>query len=187
MSSPGYLFFLYLFRWGHLYHVLKPTLGVLLSQNKKHRYTFVHSLLQCIYHSISINHASWRRLTMEFPPPHMVAYSFPLLILQLPPQDPPFCQALCIYDTRLRYVLLFYSVFIITMKLMKHHKIWPPTPIYFLVMFIIFQAVRDFILSQPGKFISYLAIHSYGSKIVYPWSSTEEKVLTINKRTLNSL
>ncbi|XP_023344616.1 carboxypeptidase B [Eurytemora carolleeae] len=38
------------------------------------------------------------------------------------------------------------------------------------------QAVRDFILSQPGKFISYLAIHSYGSKIVYPWSSTEEKV-----------
>ena len=68
MSSPGYLFCLYLFRWGHLYHVLKPTLGVLLSQNKKHRYTFVHSLLQCIYHSISINHASWRRLTMEFPP-----------------------------------------------------------------------------------------------------------------------
>ena len=128
------------------------------------------------------------------PPTHMVAYPggqycwpLPLLIPQLPPQDPPFCQALCIYDTRLRYVLLFYSVFIITMKLMKHHKIWPPTPIYFLAMFIIFQAVRDFILSQPGKFISYLAIHSYGSKIVYPWSSTEEKVLTINKRTLNSL
>ena len=68
---------------------------------------------------------------MEFPPPpHMVAYPggqycrpLPLLIPHVPPQDPPFCQALCIYDTRLRYVLLFYSVFIITMKIMKHHKI----------------------------------------------------------------
>ena len=51
-------------------------------------------------------------------------------------------------------------------------------------MFMIFQAVRNFILSQPGKFISYLAIHSYGSKIVYPWSSTTEKVLTIYIYTL---
>jgi len=38
------------------------------------------------------------------------------------------------------------------------------------------QAVRNFLLSHPGKFLAYLSFHSFGSKILYPWSSNAEKV-----------
>ena len=36
--------------------------------------------------------------------------------------------------------------------------------------------MRRFIFANPGKFLAYLSFHSFGSKILYPWSSTDEKV-----------
>ena len=39
-----------------------------------------------------------------------------------------------------------------------------------------FQAVRNFILAHPRKFASYITFHSFGSKIMYPWSYANLKV-----------
>jgi len=38
------------------------------------------------------------------------------------------------------------------------------------------QAVRNFILAHPRKFASYITFHSFGSKIMYPWSYANLKV-----------
>jgi len=38
------------------------------------------------------------------------------------------------------------------------------------------QAVKNFIESMPGRFVAYLAFHSFGSKIIYPWSYKDDKV-----------
>lgn len=37
------------------------------------------------------------------------------------------------------------------------------------------QAVRNFILAHPRKFIGYVAFHSFGTKLMYPWSYANVK------------
>jgi len=39
------------------------------------------------------------------------------------------------------------------------------------------QAVRDFVLARRNRIVSYLSFHSFGSKILYPFSYTHEKVV----------
>jgi len=38
------------------------------------------------------------------------------------------------------------------------------------------KAVRDFVMSKRDRLDAYLAFHSFGNKILYPWGHTDEKV-----------
>lgn len=39
------------------------------------------------------------------------------------------------------------------------------------------QAIRDFVLARRNRIVSYLSFHSFGSKILYPFSYTHKKVV----------
>ena len=38
------------------------------------------------------------------------------------------------------------------------------------------QAVRNLVLQHRHRLVAYLSYHSFGQKIMYPWSYTDEKV-----------
>ena len=38
------------------------------------------------------------------------------------------------------------------------------------------QAVRNLVLQHRHRLVAYLSYHSFGQKILYPWSFTESKV-----------
>ena len=41
------------------------------------------------------------------------------------------------------------------------------------------QAVRNLVLQHRHRLVAYLSYHSFGQKIMYPWSYTEEKVESV--------
>ena len=41
------------------------------------------------------------------------------------------------------------------------------------------QAVRNLVLQHRHRLVAYLSYHSFGQKIMYPWSYTDEKVESV--------
>ena len=48
------------------------------------------------------------------------------------------------------------------------------------------QAVRNVVLANRHRLVSYLSYHSFGQKIMYPWSYSEEKVQSKEQSKDNS-